>query len=109
MPPDFEEDATTRLSAAHRGLRVPSVELVVLEGPARGTRVPLHGGSAKVGTAPGMDLRLADPTVSRVHCELRVRGNAITLRDCGSTNGTHVEGVGLRDGDIPPGATVRVG
>jgi transcriptional regulator with PAS, ATPase and Fis domain len=56
-----------------------------------------------------MDLRVTDPTVSRVHCELRIRGSAITLRDGGSTNGTYVEGVCLRDGDIPPGATVRVG
>ena len=47
--------------------------------------------------------------MSRVHCEVHVRGDAITLRDLGSTNGTFVEGVRLRDGDVRPGALVRVG
>jgi DNA-binding NtrC family response regulator len=109
VPRDFLEDATTRLDSSQRGLRVPSVDLVVIEGRDRGARTSIHAGAARVGSAPGMDLRLDDPAVSRVHCELLVREAAITLRDCGSTNGTFVEGVRIRDGDVPPGATVRVG
>ena len=54
-------------------------------------------------------MTIADPTVSRVHCEIVTRGDTIALRDLGSTNGTFVEGVRLRDGEIPPGSIVRVG
>ncbi len=106
---EFALDETTRVPAERRGLRVWAVDLVVVDGPARGTRVPIQGGVARVGAAPGSDLKLEEPTVSRVHCELRVRQETITLRDLGSTNGTFVDGVRLRDGDIAPGALVRVG
>src|SRR4029077_4376556 len=58
---------------------------------------------------PGNAPTHADLTASRVHCELTQRGDTLVLRDLGSTNGTWVEGVRLRDGDVPPGAIVRVG
>src|SRR5262249_32075897 len=92
-----------------RGMRIASVTLVVVDGPSRGVRAPIQSGIARIGTAPGNELKLDDVTVSRVHCEIRVRHDAITLRDLGSTNGTYVDGVRLRDGDIGPGALVRVG
>ena len=107
--PEYEEDRTTRVSADGRGARIWSVELVVIEGPSRGLRAPVHAGFARVGSAEGSDLRLADPTVSRVHCELRVRSGAVSVKDCGSTNGTRIDGVLVRDGDAPPGATIRIG
>ena len=109
MLPDFEEDATTRVAADRRGLKLLSVDLVVVDGPGRGERASTRGGAVRVGTALGNDLRLRDPTVSRLHCEIRVRPDGITLRDRGSTNGTFVGGVRLRDADVPAGTLVRVG
>ena len=109
MSSDFEEDATTRVAADRRGLRVLSVDLVVVDGPGRGQRASFCAGAARVGTAQGNELRLGDPTVSRLHCELRVRPDGIALRDRGSTNGTFVGGVRVRDADVPAGALVRVG
>jgi transcriptional regulator with GAF, ATPase, and Fis domain len=52
---------------------------------------------------------LNDSTVSRVHCELRVRANSVIIKDCDSTNGTFVEGVRLNEGEVLPGARVHVG
>jgi transcriptional regulator with GAF, ATPase, and Fis domain len=109
MHSDFEDEATTRVPVDRRGLRVLSVDLAVIDGPTRGQRVSVRGGAAKIGSAEGNDLRLADPTVSRVHCEIRVRPDTITLRDHGSTNGTFVGGVRVRDADVPAGTQVRVG
>ena len=110
MPTDWDDEAgTTRVAAHHRGMRVPSVDLFVVEGPSRGQRCAVHGGVARVGAAMGNDLRLADPTVSRLHCEVKVRPDAISLRDRGSTNGTFVSGVRVRDGDVPAGTLVRLG
>jgi DNA-binding NtrC family response regulator len=103
------QGGTSRIRVATRGISIPSIELVVIDGPSRGARVRVENGFARIGSAAGSDLSLSDPTVSRVHCELRVHPNAITLKDCGSTNGTYVEGVNVRDGEVRPGAAVRVG
>ncbi|HEX3770191.1 MAG TPA: sigma 54-interacting transcriptional regulator [Polyangiaceae bacterium] len=100
---------TSRIRAEQRGISIPSIELVVIDGPARGTRVRVEDGLARVGSAAGSDLSLADFTVSRVHCEIRVHPTGISIKDCGSTNGTFVEGVNVREGDVQPGAAVRVG
>ena len=100
---------TAPLVLGPRGIKVLSIELVVVEGPSRGQRVALGGDVARVGSAPFNHLVLADPTVSRAHCELRVLSQSVSIKDCGSTNGTFVEGVNLREGELPPGATVRVG
>jgi DNA-binding NtrC family response regulator len=108
MRDPYPEDATSRI-APKSTLRVWSLDLVVVDGPSRGATASVTTGSARVGAAPGNDLTIADPTVSRVHCEIAQRGDALVLRDLGSTNGTWVEGVRLRDGDVPPGAIVRVG
>ena len=105
----FEDDVTSRVAADKRGERIWSVELVVTEGASRGKRAAVVAGVAKIGSAPGNDLQLVDPTVSRFHCELRVRGDAIALRDVGSTNGTIVDGVRIRDADVPPGALLHLG
>jgi DNA-binding NtrC family response regulator len=71
--------------------------------------VHVEGGVARVGSAPGNHLALADPTVSRVHCELRAHSDVVVVKVCGSTNGTFAEGVRLREGEVRPGTTLRVG
>ena len=105
----MSDDVTERVEPEPKAFRVLSVTLVVIDGPSRGTRATVSEGIARVGTAAGNALRLADPTVSRVHCEIRVRPGSVVVRDCGSTNGTNVEGVRLREGEVRPGAIVRVG
>lgn len=106
---DFEQSATTRVSMPRPSMRLPSAELVVVEGKDRGMRATIRGGVARIGTARGSELELTDPTVSRLHCEIRLRTETMTLRDHGSTNGTFVGGARIRDADIPMGTLVRVG
>jgi transcriptional regulator with PAS, ATPase and Fis domain len=106
---EFLEDKTTRVPSDRRGVPVPAVDLVVLEGASRGKRVTVSGGAATVGTASVNTLILDDPRVSRMHCELRVRPGVITLRDRGSTNGTFVQGLRVRDVDVAAGTVVELG
>ena len=108
MPPSLPP-GTSRIRVEPRGLSIPSIELVVIDGPSRGSRLRVENGFARVGSASASDLSLSDFTVSRVHCEIRVHPNAVSIKDCGSTNGTYVEGVNVREGDVQPGASVRVG
>jgi DNA-binding NtrC family response regulator len=105
---ESERDVTSRVAPA-RAVRIWSVVLAVVDGPSRGARATVGSEIARVGTADGNDLVLADRTVSRFHCELSVRGEAIVIRDCGSTNGTLIDGVRVREAEIPPGTLVRIG
>jgi hypothetical protein len=108
VPIDPDGDVTQRVpeTEAHRIL---SIGLVVVDGPSRGKRVTLDEGLARVGAAAGNHLRLQDPTGSRVHCEIRVRPDAVVVKDCGSKNGTFVEGIRLKEGEVRPGALIRLG
>ena len=106
---DFVDDETTRVPAESRGARILSATLVVLDGPDRGTRAEVNGGVARIGTSVGNDLRLTDRSASRMHCELRVKANAIVVRDASSTNGTFCEGLRLFDAEVPAGALLRIG
>jgi transcriptional regulator with GAF, ATPase, and Fis domain len=90
-------------------MRIWSVVIAVVDGPSRGARAQVGSEIARIGTADGNDLVLADRTVSRLHCEVSVRGNTIVIRDCGSTNGTLIDGVRVREAEIPPGTLVRIG
>src|SRR5262245_45076127 len=90
-------------------MRIWSVVLAVVDGESRGARAQVGSEIARIGTADGNDLVLVDRTVSRFHCEVVLRGEAILIRDCGSTNGTLIDGVRIREAEIPPGTLVRIG
>ena len=83
-------------------------EVSVIDGVDRGMSAPIQG-TIKVGTSPGNQLRLTDPTVSRIHCELSAVPGGIRVVDEGSTNGTWVDGRRIRDIDVGAGATLKVG
>src|SRR5205823_5356492 len=109
MPSELENDLTRRIAADRRGLKIMSLDLVVVHGPSRGLRAPIDDGFARVGTGQGAHLRLVDPTVSRIHCDVRVRPEGIVVKDCSSTNGTFVADVRVREGEVQPGAVIRIG
>ncbi len=88
-------------------LRALSVEVV--DGPDVGVRISVRGDTLTGGTAPGNDLRLTDPTVSRFHFELRNLGDRIEVRDLASTNGMWVGGLELMHGFMSPGAILAIG
>ena len=104
------DDSTTRvLPVPQASLEFPSVELSVLAGPDRGTRLRLTTEVARIGTGERCTLRLTDPTVSRLHCALEVGRNSVHVTDSSSRNGTFIDGVRVRDGDITAGSTLRLG
>jgi DNA-binding NtrC family response regulator len=83
--------------------------LEVTEGPAAGTSWVSSGETGVIGSDPGCDLVVADPTVSRFHCEIRLGREGARLRDTGSRNGTSVDGVRVNDAFLRGGSAVRVG
>src|SRR5512139_1004490 len=90
-----------------------TVRLVVTAGPIRGQRFEFAGHDTFLfGRAPDCHARLAatDTSASRHHFLLEVNPPQARLRDLGSLNGTHVNGVrhgGRRSGESPEDAALR--
>jgi DNA-binding NtrC family response regulator len=109
MPPSSLDAPTIALGNAPRVLTVSKVRLKVVKGPDKGQEVVLERDEFLIGCAEGADLRLSDPTVSRNHCAVRMTTRGPLLKDLGSTNGTKIEGVDVREGYVPAGAVLDLG
>jgi len=84
--------------------------LRVVQGAAAGRVVPIGEKPLVVGRDPGQDLHVPDSEVSRTHCEVWLEGQAVRVRDLGSTNGTYVDGQLLGDSiALPIAGRLRVG
>ncbi|MDX2015615.1 MAG: sigma 54-interacting transcriptional regulator [Myxococcaceae bacterium] len=66
-------------------------------------------GRVTVGSAPGNDLVLEHPTVSRKHLELSAEGDALHVKDLQSKNGTRLFGLKLTEGFVSVGHVLVVG
>ena len=62
-----------------------------------------------IGRLSTNDVVLSDPNVSRRHAEVRRRGNEFIVVDLGSTNGTKVNGAGVRERRLADGDDITVG
>jgi DNA-binding NtrC family response regulator len=76
---------------------------------ARGEHRLLVRETTVLGSAEGAQLRIDDPTVSRLHAEISFRESGPWIVDLGSRNGTHVDGLQIEAALLPERATVRVG
>ncbi|HKE18422.1 MAG TPA: sigma 54-interacting transcriptional regulator [Kofleriaceae bacterium] len=84
-------------------------ELAVIEGTASGVRYQSDGQVATIGSHALCSLVVADPTVSRFHCEIRLAEDGARARDTGSLNGTVVDGVRIVEGFLRSGSVLRLG
>jgi pSer/pThr/pTyr-binding forkhead associated (FHA) protein len=69
------------------------VEVRVVHGQPQGMCLPFPHGEFVIGRGPECHVRSTSAWVSRQHCLLRVTGDAVHLRDLGSSTGTLVNGV----------------
>jgi DNA-binding NtrC family response regulator len=67
-----------------------------------------HAGPLLIGTSVSCELVLVDRGVSRRHLEVEVEGNALRVRDLGSTNGTYANDVQIREALLKGGDVVRL-
>lgn len=63
----------------------------------------------RIGAMEDNDLVLADETVSRFHCRIEQDELGYIIRDLGSTNGTYVNSIRIREAYLSPGCTISVG
>ena len=69
----------------------------------------LHLGVNRVGRSDENHFQIDHPTISTTHCELVLGDGTVTLRDCGSTNGTFVDGRRVTEAPLEAGQMVRLG
>ena len=72
-----------------------ALSLAVVGGPDSGRSFDVRAGTLRIGRAGDADLVVDDPDLSRIHAELGVGPDGVTLRDCGSTNGSSIDGCRL--------------
>jgi len=85
-------------------------------GAAAGSLVLPDGGRVQIGESPvgigrlaECDIVLSDPNVSRRHAEVRRQGSGFAVFDLGSTNGTKVNGAGVKQRRLADGDEITVG
>jgi hypothetical protein len=75
-----------------------------------GDRISVTEDPITIGRLPECDIVLADTKVSRRHAEVRRDGNgAVVVVDLNSTNGTQVNGSGVRERALTDGDSITVG
>jgi pSer/pThr/pTyr-binding forkhead associated (FHA) protein len=74
-----------------------------------GTFSPLGEGPIRIGRDEENEIRLEAPGVSRVHAEIRKRGDHFVISDLDSTNGTRVGGEAVRSHELALGDVIRIG
>jgi serine phosphatase RsbU (regulator of sigma subunit) len=91
------EDEKTVLSF-NRGISLKVAEtdnahyLVVTEGKARGKTIELGDARLTIGRHPNCDLCLAEPWISKHHCQVFQTQGIVWVEDLNSTNGTFLDG-----------------
>ena len=86
--------------------------LRVTEGPDAGAAIVLDGvseGRVLIGQSSVCTVRLTDPAVSRRHAAMRREPAAWRIEDLGSTNGTRVNGVRVKEALLSGGELIAMG
>lgn len=67
------------------------------------------GELCRIGSHPGNDVVIDDPTVSRFHCEIRVNQQGIQVRDLESSNGVLINDVRVTGAWLSDGSKLTLG
>lgn len=102
------ETLTVRRGGSVR-LMVPKSKLFVVSGPLQGREIMVESEVYSIGSSEQNDLVIRDSAVSRRHCQIERLPDGFKIRDCGSTNGTFVQGVKVSEAFLDHGAELQLG
>lgn len=85
------------------------VALVRVTADGETQRVVLGKDRTVIGRQEGCQLRIPVAGVSRAHCEIRVEGGSIVVKDLGSSNGTFVNQERVTEQPLAPGDLLSLG
>jgi transcriptional regulator with GAF, ATPase, and Fis domain len=103
-------DITTTLAPpSRRQLHLRRGRITCVSGPDAGKSWLVDHDVVSIGCIEGAGIELTDSTVSRRHAEVRREKDGVLLADCGSTNGTYVGPVRVREVFLTPETQFKVG
>ncbi|HSN99659.1 MAG TPA: sigma-54-dependent Fis family transcriptional regulator, partial [Candidatus Nanopelagicales bacterium] len=101
---------STSIIPSSRACRQPLDALVRVSGAAASpSALKLSQPSCIIGSGPGCDIVISDPTISRQHVELILAPEGVAVRDLGSTNGTFYLGHRVQEIVLAFGARFSIG
>ena len=83
-----------------------------MNGPEKGKAFDLNGHIIRLGRISSNDIQINDKHISRMHLEIKRKGDKYFIRDLKSTNGTFVNGKQIKAGsefEIKNGLTILIG
>lgn len=101
-----DEEGADDANATRAG---PPLKLEIIAGPDAGKKKKFKGVRMVIGRTPGVDLLLTDQSVSRRHVELIYGDDGVLMKDCGSGNGTKVNGVKVAEKKLEHGDEIAIG
>jgi pSer/pThr/pTyr-binding forkhead associated (FHA) protein len=85
------------------------VSLVVVDGRGAGNEHLLEQTGTTLGRGPGVDIVIADDSMSKQHVAFDVGADGFRVRDLGSTNGMTVNGSRVAASDLKHGDRLSLG
>ena len=112
MPLDWDDE--TKISAKEELSRPTPKDrdrayLIVLAGASVGEMYKITNESTVIGRGQQADIQVIDEGISRRHAEIVHEGEAIVIRDLGSTNGTYCNGEKISNHQLSDGDKIQVG
>jgi transcriptional regulator with GAF, ATPase, and Fis domain len=86
-----------------------TAKLVLLAGPRCGDTFSIDAADTIVGRDAATHLNIPDHLMSRRHCAVAAVNGRFTIRDLGSSNGTYVNGIAIRERELAHGDRIRAG
>ncbi|MFO0737159.1 MAG: sigma 54-interacting transcriptional regulator [Labilithrix sp.] len=102
-------DRTVTMTAKRETAMRRAMTIHVETGADAGKTHEVAVGPIVVGRAEGVEVRLADPTVSQFHVELDAIDDTVFVSDLGSSNGTFAGEIAIDRGRVPAGTRIRLG
>jgi hypothetical protein len=83
---------------------------LLIKSEQHGDRViKLKLGANRFGRSAQNDFQIDHHTISATHCEVEAAHGELRVRDCGSTNGTFIEGEPIQEATLYAGQCLRLG
>jgi len=86
-----------------------SNRILVNPGTEQAWKITLRPGLNRIGSAAENDFTINHPSISPRHCEVLVSDSGVLLKDLGSTSGTYVKGVPVREVWLQNGQHIQLG
>jgi two-component system, NtrC family, response regulator GlrR len=108
LPVRSSAHAATLTTLRRDAVELPRLGLLV-HAPGGEQRVSLGVHPLVLGTHAECDVVIADPSLSRRHCQVALVEQGVLLTDLGSKNGTFVRDVRVREAFLDPGVPASAG